>query len=130
VYILDWIDPTDIFTNGTLNVVTGFAFGRQYNLDDPDFKLLQKGVKIAFEYLEVDYSCRVFTTMIPQFLFRFRCIRKWVLGMFPGSARALLAYARYIFPVGFRQIKVHRSTVDFENPKDYLGERLCPFINI
>ena len=122
-YISDWIDPTDILTNGTLNVVSGFAFGRQYDLDDPDFQLLQKGAKIAFENLEADYGSRIFTSLMPQFLFRFRCFRKWTLGMFPGSATALMAYARYVVPVGLRQIKLHRTTVDFENPKDYLGER-------
>ena len=41
----DGIDPVDIYMNGTLNVVTGFALGINYKFDDPDFKTLAKCVK-------------------------------------------------------------------------------------
>jgi len=32
------IDPRQIFQLGTLNVVSHFALGKQYDLDDPEFK--------------------------------------------------------------------------------------------
>ena len=43
----DGIDPVDIYMNGTLNVVTGFALGINYKFDDPDFKTLAKCVKVS-----------------------------------------------------------------------------------
>ena len=42
----DGIDPVDIYMNGTLNVVTGFALGINYKFDDPDFKILIHCVKV------------------------------------------------------------------------------------
>lgn len=47
----DGIDPVDIYMNGTLNVVTGFALGINYKFDDPDFKILAQCVKVILCYI-------------------------------------------------------------------------------
>ena len=50
----DGIDPVDIYMNGTLNVVTGFALGINYKFDDPDFKILAQCVKVILCYISYD----------------------------------------------------------------------------
>ena len=39
-------DPVDVYMNGTLNVVTGFALGIIYKFTDPDFLKLVFCVKV------------------------------------------------------------------------------------
>ena len=45
--------------NGTLNVVTGFALGKQYDFDDPDFIKLASFVRIFFENMAYIYISKV-----------------------------------------------------------------------
>ena len=36
------IDPHDIFMNSTLNVMSGFALGKTFDYEDPEFQQLAK----------------------------------------------------------------------------------------
>ena len=39
------VDPHDIFMNGSLNVVTGFALGKIYDYKDSDFIRYRKRIE-------------------------------------------------------------------------------------
>ena len=63
-------DPRDILMNGSMNVVTGFAFGTLYDTTDPEFLQLKHSVKKFFEHMMSDYIFYFLTTLSPAVLNR------------------------------------------------------------
>ena len=63
-------DPVDLYMNGTLNVVTGFALGINYKFDDPDFVILISCVKNFFKYLQTMYLVKFLRKFSPDIFLR------------------------------------------------------------
>ena len=63
-------DPVDVYMNGTLNVVTGFALGINYRFDDPDFVVLLSCVKKYFEYFQLMNLVKFSRSFLPDWVLR------------------------------------------------------------
>ena len=70
------IDPRDIFMNGTLNVVSGFALGIIYDYNDPEFIRLAYLVKTFFNNIQFQMLSKLLTAITPTWLLKQKLFRK------------------------------------------------------
>jgi len=113
------LDPRNIFTNGALNVVSGFSIGKVYNFDHPDFQIIINYVKQTFATLAEAYVTRLITEVTPNFLLQM----KWYRTMRNIIRKKMLKNPEGpndFMPFMLRQIKLHQDKIDENDPQDYL----------
>ena len=114
-------DPRQIFTLGTLNVISDFAMGKQYDLDDPEFGEIVVAVDRFFANLMSSIAFRTVMNIFPDFVTRSRLF--YYSTLFYGNYEYLEAQygQRGLFKAILRQVHEHEKSIDPENPRDYTG---------
>lgn len=125
------IDPREIFMNGTMNVVTGFSLGILYEFDDPgtflrslnfsklilDFKNVAKYVSVFFENMRNMYVNKIIVDILPLWVTQNWLYQLIVKKPLAQTVDTVSPFTEYILT----KVKEHRATLDFANPKDFLG---------
>ena len=107
--------------HGSLNVVTGFAFGMTYDFHDPDFKLISKFVQSFFDSFLNRITYNGIHSITPIWLLNLKPFRMFCNWLFSDVAKVLQLTYQELHPYFFRMIKDHQNTIDENNARDFLG---------
>ena len=102
-----------VFMNGTLNVVTGFALGKQYDFDDPDFIKLASFVRIFFENMAYIYISKVWYQNKNGKFSKFRAWHFWYR----------LEVITYLIPRWVLQLRAFRA-IRYYTRRSFILERI------
>ncbi|CAG5085168.1 Oidioi.mRNA.OKI2018_I69.PAR.g10827.t1.cds [Oikopleura dioica] len=115
------IDPRRIFMNGSMNVTSGFAFGLNYDFQDPEFTKIAEYIDGYFAGLMHYNLKQVCSNIVPSWVnesdYYNQIWRKTPVRHFED---AVPQFHGYVFEI----IKEQRKTLDPSNPRNYLDTLL------
>jgi len=111
-------NPKQVFMNGTMNVITGFAFGTTLEFDSPDFKRLAEYIITIFEYFILSSLKRTIAGKIPLFISQNSLYQKlwYKFAKLKKRDDAVGNFHRFLH----KQVVEHRVSLDMQNPRDFL----------
>lgn len=116
-------DPREIFTLGTLNVVSDFTFGKKYELNDPEFDEIAVAVEGFFNNIISSIKFRLVMGFLPLCITDTKLFYFITQSMISGISdfQNALYGERGLFRAILRQVHEHEKSMDAENPRDYAG---------
>ncbi|CAG5113609.1 Oidioi.mRNA.OKI2018_I69.chr2.g7699.t1.cds [Oikopleura dioica] len=110
------MDPKRVFMNGTMNVITGFAFGNTMEFDDPVFKEIANAVTTIFKFFSVSILKRTIAGKVPSWVTRNFVYQRIWHSFLKERNEVVLKFHEFLH----KQIVNHRIDLDKNNPRDYL----------